>query len=286
MFIPPMLLEKSESPFNANTHIFEPKIDGHRLVLERKNGETRLWTRHRTDCTRQYPELWDVPIQGDDFILDGEVCALDPETGAIDFELVMERFQLKKHDKIESAVNHRPVQYVVFDILRHNGKDLRSLPLLARRSILLSVLEPNAFFAPIMHVDDNGEDLYRLICDRKMEGIVAKRKDSSYVSRRSHDWLKIVRYEYAEVFISGYRKDEFGWLVQVEENGKKRPAGIIELGVPPKHKRAFYGVAKQLITGEDKNFVYLDPLLKAKVKFRNWTRNRMLRTPSFVEFVH
>jgi DNA ligase-1 len=87
------------------------------------------------------------------------------------------------------------------------------------------------------------------------------------------------------VFISGYRKEEFGWLAQIEENGEKRAAGIIELGVSPKHKKAFYGIAKQLVTSEDKNFVYLDPLLKAEVKFRNWTRNNMLRTPSFVEFV-
>jgi DNA ligase-1 len=98
-----------------------------------------------------------------------------------------------------------------------------------------------------------------------MEGIVAKRKDSTSVSRRSQDWLKIVRYEFAEVFISGYRKDEFGWLACVEENGRKRPAGIIELGVPPKHKKAFYGISKQLVIGEDKNFVYLEPLIKAKV---------------------
>jgi DNA ligase 1 len=44
-----------------------------------------------------------------------------------------------------------------------------------------------------------------------------------------------------------------------------QPAGIIELGVPPKHKKAFYGITKQLVIGEDKNFVYLQPLLKAKL---------------------
>jgi DNA ligase-1 len=284
MFISPMLLEKHDIPFNSSTHIFEPKIDGHRLILSRMNGETRLWTRHHTECTRQYPELWNVPVDGD-VVLDGEVCCLDPETGAIDFELVMERFSLKKTNRIQSAALHLPVQFVAFDILFHDGKDLRGLPLLKRKSILHSVLKPNNHFTPIMHVDDNGEDLYKLICERKMEGIVAKRKDSSYVGRRSRDWLKIVRYEEAEVFISGYRKEEFGWLAQIEENGKKRPAGIIEHGVPPKHRKAFYGIAKQLITGEDKNFVYLEPLIKVKVKMRNWTRNGMLRTPTFVDFV-
>lgn len=284
MYISPMLLEKSDHPFNSSTHIFEPKIDGHRLILSRQNGETRLWTRHRTECTRQYPDLWNVPFEGD-VVLDGEVCAIDPEIGTIDFELVMERFQLRKHDKIQAAAIHRPVQFVVFDILQHNGKDLRELPLLKRRSILQSMLQPNEFFVPITHIDDKGEELYLLICEKKMEGIVAKLKDSKYVSRRSHDWLKIVRYEEAEVFISGYRKEDFGWLAQVEKNGKKRPAGIIELGVPPKHKKAFHQIAKQLVTGEDKNFVYLEPRIKAKVKMRNWTRNGMLRTPSFVDFV-
>lgn len=83
----PMLLEKSDKPFNSSTHIFEPKIDGHRLILPRMKDETR----HRTDCTHQYPELWNVPIEVN-VVLDGELCAIDPETGSIDFVLVMERF--------------------------------------------------------------------------------------------------------------------------------------------------------------------------------------------------
>jgi DNA ligase-1 len=85
MFISPMLLEKHDIPFNSSTHIFEPKIDGHRLILSRMNGETRLWTRHHTECTRQYPELRNVPVDGD-VVLYGEVCCLDPETEATETE--------------------------------------------------------------------------------------------------------------------------------------------------------------------------------------------------------
>jgi DNA ligase 1 len=250
-----------------------------------KNGETRLFTRHNNECTRQYPELWNPAVSGDDYILDGEVCSVDPDTGSIDFEKVMERFQLSKKSRINSAAKNRPVHYIVFDVLRHNGRDLRRLPLIKRKSILESIIKPNPCISVIPITENNGTDLYSAICEKKMEGIVGKRKDSLYVSKRSSDWLKIVRYEYAEVFISGYRKNDFGWLAHVEENGKKRPAGIIELGVPPKHKKAFYEIAKQLITEEDKDFVYLEPVLKAKVKFRNLTHSNMLRTPSFVEFV-
>jgi ATP-dependent DNA ligase len=55
----------------------------------------------------------------------------------------MERFQLKKKDKIQNFSNQRPVRYVVWDILFHKGWDLRELPLMKRRSILESVLQPN-----------------------------------------------------------------------------------------------------------------------------------------------
>ncbi|GIO30768.1 hypothetical protein J2TS6_19090 [Paenibacillus albilobatus] len=64
-----------------------------------------------------------------------------------------------------------------------------------------------------------------------------------------------------------------------------RPAGIIELGASPTHKKAFYGVVKPLITGEDRDFVYVAPRIRARVKMRNWTRAGMLRTLMFTEFI-
>lgn len=194
MYIRPMLPQKSKEPLHSTVHIFEPKIDGHRLILSRKGIETRFWSGSRMECTRQYPELWDVPVAGD-VILDGAVCLIDPLTGAARSDLVKERLRTKKRAAIRAAAARRPVHYVVFDILYHDGKDLRQLPLLKRKSILHAVLTPNNRFNPIPQVDDNGEDLYRLIGDRKLSGIIAKRKDSVYVSKRSHDWLHIARSE-------------------------------------------------------------------------------------------
>lgn len=284
MFIAPMLLDQQEKPFSDAAFVFEPKIDGHRLIITRTNNETRLFTRHKTECTRQYPELWQVPVDGD-VVLDGEVCSTDPDTGSINFELVMDRFQLKKSEKINKLSLQKPVHCIVWDILFYNGRDLRGLSLMKRRSILESALQPNEYFSIVPQIEVWGEDLYQSIVERKMEGIVAKRKDSKYVSRRSRDWIKIINYQYEEVYLAGYRKDEYGWLVHVEENGVKRPAGVIKLGGSPKQKKAFYTISKQLIIGEDKKFVYLDPLIKAKVKFRNWTRHGMLRDPVLVDFV-
>ncbi len=64
-----------------------------------------------------------------------------------------------------------------------------------------------------------------------------------------------------------------------------RTAGITEFGASPTHKKAFYGVSKALITGEDSDFVYVEPRIRARVKMRNWTRAGMLRSPVFTEFI-
>lgn len=277
----PMLLGKREDPFDDDLYVFQPKIDGHRLILARTTGQVRLYTRHNTDVTRQYPELHNVPvIDGVDIVLDGEVARMD-ETGWIDFELVMKRFGLKSDRKINAAVRTMPVHYYVFDVLHYNGADVRGWPLTDRLSLLSSILTPNPFYSEMLTVMGEGKALFDSIKDRHLEGIVAKRKDSVYVGRRSNDWLKIINYQYADVHIAGWRKEEFGWLAQIDG----RPAGVIELAVPPEHKRAFYGVASTIVTGEDRNFVYVQPRIKARVRFRNYYKSGMLRSPEFVNFV-
>lgn len=282
MFLEPMLLQKRENPFDDERYIFEPKIDGHRLILSMEAGQVRLFTRHNNDVTLQYPELHDVPIDdSSDVVLDGEVACLDPETGSIEFELVMERFMKKKPLAIRQAMIRQPVHFYVFDILRYRGQDLRLLPLIERKRILQQVIKPTPFVTPVMSVPGTGIALFNVIKEKKLEGIVAKIKTSKYVGRRTASWIKIINYTYAEVQIAGYRKNQFGWLVQ----NQGRPVGIIELAVPATHKKAFYSVAGNLVRKEDRDFVYLEQKINVKVRFRNWTRAGMLRSPEFVDFV-
>lgn len=283
MFISPMLLQIAVMPFSDDNYIFEPKIDGHRLILSRMNGETRLYTRHNNEVTRQYPELWDVGV--DDIILDGEVACVD-STGAICFESVMERFSARKSDTVQRLSQRLPANYIVFDILRFKGKDLRGLSLAQRKDILAGIDFSNPRIGIIPYIQENGEVLFEEILAKKLEGMVAKRINSIYVSNRSEAWLKIINWKYEEVYISGYRKKDFGWLASVPDDSRRmRPAGIIEFGVTPQHKMAFYGICKSLINGEDNNNVYLEPRIRAKVKIRNWTKAGMLRSPVFVDFV-
>ncbi|WP_339294326.1 ATP-dependent DNA ligase [Paenibacillus sp. FSL W7-1279] len=288
MFIEPTLLATAPGPFSDSRFIFEPKIDGHRLIFSQQNGIVRLYTRHINDCTRQYPEINGSTgaLFPHDIVLDGEIACVDPVTGNSDFEAVMTRFQAKKADKIAALAVRQPATYVIFDVLQYNGRDFRRLPLMERKEILAQIPLPSGSFGFVPYVEGAGEALFEQIEARGMEGVVGKRKNSVYeTGRRSDNWRKVINWSYADVFITGYRKEEFGWLASIYDNAKMRPAGIIELGASPTHKKAFYNVVKPLITGEDRSFVYVEPRIRARVKMRNWTRSGLLRSPVFCDFV-
>ncbi|MCM3628259.1 ATP-dependent DNA ligase [Paenibacillus glycanilyticus] len=275
-----MLLNKAEEPFDSNDYLFEPKFDGQRLIVSFIKGQVNMYTRHNNDVTRQYPELFNVPVDSHmDVVLDGEVVRVR-EDGTNDFEGLIQRFQLGKQTKIREASRTHPVQYFAFDILYLNGKSLIHLPLLKRKEILAQVLIPNHYYHLTLSIEQQGIALYKAIKHKGLDGIVAKRKNSKYVGKRSESWLKVMNYQYAEVAISGYSRNEFGWLVEYEG----QHAGIIDLSVPVEARKAFFKAASSIITGQDKHYVYVKPILKVKVRFRNWTSNNRLRSPEYVGF--
>ena len=279
-----MLLETAAVPFSHSEYIFEPKVDGHRLIYSQQSESVRLYTRHHNDCTRQYPEI-QLPFDHD-IILDGEIACTDPTTGLNDFEAVMSRFSTRQHTKVVQLIKMLPATFAIFDILMFKGQDLRNLHLLERKAILHTLKLPSSSFGIIPYIEGAGEELFSQIKDMGMEGVVGKHKDSKYVSRRSKDWQKVINWSYANVFITGYRKSEFGWLVSAADSaGNLRPAGIIEHGAAPKHNQAFQGVCSQLVTSEDKDYVYIEPRIQVRVKMRNWTKAGLLRSPVFEQFI-
>lgn len=279
MFIQPMLLEKSE-PFSHPDWIFEPKMDGVRLILSQINNKVNLYTRHHNNVTSRYPELHHLSFSND-IILDGEIICYNPDTNRVDFELCMERFMTRSSHKSKLL----PVHYVVFDILYYNGNDLRNLPLSRRKEILDAVLEDTEYISKIRYVKEHGKSFFDAARELQLEGVVAKRVNSVYESRRSNSWRKIINWQFEEVYLTGFKKGEFGWLCSVQEHNQFRQVGILEYGTSPQDRQAFYQVAKSLIIEETENMVLLDPKIRAKVKMRNWTRKGMLRTPVFCRFV-
>ncbi|WP_338016888.1 hypothetical protein [Paenibacillus antri] len=113
---------------------------------------------------------------------------------------------------------------------RHGNEvmDLRKEPLTERQRTIVDVYDESPAFRSLLTVDGTGKAMFDAIKTRNMEGVVAKRKGSVYVSERSPNWLQIINWTYADVYITGWRKQKFGWLAAVYgDGGKLRPAGVI-----------------------------------------------------------
>lgn len=190
----------------------------------------------------------------------------------------------RKEEKTNLLTRTLPVTFVVFDILHYDGQDVRKLPLHERKALLQQIPFSNPSMGKTPYVQGAGEALFKQMELTQMEGMVGKRLDSTYVGRRSADWLKVINWTYVDVVIMGYRKGEFGWIAGVRQpNGEVTYAGLIRFGVSPKDKRELDQISSKLKTGENKDFVYFEPVISAKVKIRNWTRAGKLRDPVFVK---
>lgn len=283
MFVYPMLLEKEEEAFSNQDYLFELKLDGHRMIYSHEIGKIQLFTRHYTDVTSRYPELHSLPSQHD-FVLDGECIVYANDKP--DFELLMERFHTRNSEKVRYKMIELPVTFVAFDILWLNGKDLTKLPLIQRKEILEEVIEETEHIKKMQYIEEHGELLYQAVVDRDLEGIVAKRKDSIYRSKRVNDWLKIVNYKYSdEIWITGYRLGKFGLLAAIKNGENMRPVGIIE-HASINVRREFYHRIRPFAKQEQKEFVYIESFVRVKIRFLNWTSRGNLRIPVLLEILN
>jgi bifunctional non-homologous end joining protein LigD len=119
----PMLLTSTPAPPAGDGWIHEPKVDGWRFVAEISDGRVRLWSRGGHDWAPKLPELESLAHLGD-VVLDGEMIVATPD-GRADFELLTTRLNRRSGDP--TTPGPRASLYV-FDILRHQGQDVRNRP--------------------------------------------------------------------------------------------------------------------------------------------------------------
>ncbi|MFO1442904.1 ATP-dependent DNA ligase [Bacillus sp. Bva_UNVM-123] len=273
MFISPMLLHKSNVPFDNNDWISELKLDGFRCLWTKFNNKVKIYTRHNNEITSMFPELINLEVS-DGTVLDGEIIVSNNE-GKPDFEAVIERLKSKK--------SQHKITFCVFDILYSENKRVTYMPLLDRKEILSQAIPvDSSLLTKTKWTLGKGESYFDLVKQLDLEGIVLKRASSIYqIDKRSKNWLKVINYKYANVYVCGLRKDEFGLLLNFEDGSY---AGLLEF-MPPSNRKEFYKVHSNLIIKENDKFKYLNPKLKMSVKYRNLTSQGLLRIPSFVEWV-
>jgi bifunctional non-homologous end joining protein LigD len=295
----PMLAETDSSPRSDPEWLYEPKLDGYRVLAFVQDGQVRLQSRRRgLNLTAAFPEITtDLASQAQaEMVLDGEIVALDP-AGRPSFNALQNRVQLKTPGEITKAQRETPAVMVCFDLLHFAGLNLRNSPYVDRRRYLTQCLLPTARIQ-LIHVAVDGEQLYAAATASGFEGIVAKRKNSLYQpGKRSNGWLKIKTTRTAEFVVGGYTKGK----------GEREPLGALLLGYWTQGDLHYAGHVGSGLTGDlidalNKQMAglarkrapfvgevplhrptkWLEPELVAEVTFQDWTPDGLLRAPVFI----
>ncbi|HSA88686.1 MAG TPA: DNA ligase D, partial [Burkholderiales bacterium] len=278
----PMLAQLAEAPFNKPDWMWEPKLDGYR-VLAFLDKNVRLRSRRGLELAKQFPGLAaELAKQGPRMILDGEIVAFDAH-GKPSFNALQNRGQ--------------SVVFYCFDLLYFDGIDLRRSPYEDRRRYLAQCLLPSAG-VQLVHTSENGVELYAAALASGFEGVVGKRKQSRYEpGGRSGSWLKVKSTHSAEFVIGGYTKGKgarapLGALLVGAWEGKKlryashvgsgfdeRSLALVRARLAPLERKSCPFAEKPEVNAPT---TWVEPRAVVEVKFQGWTEEGSLRAPVFL----
>lgn len=290
--IKPMLIAEQKEPFNSSDYIFELKFDGIRSIAYFDENTVDIRNKRDMELNSLFPELHNIYKQvKHKCILDGELIVT--VNGKPDFYEVQRRAVLRDPFKIKLAAAKLPVNFVVYDILYFNDKQITTYPLMERKKILDETIEENDRISVSRYIDEKGIDLYNLVIKQDLEGVVAKHKDSKYYfDKRTKDWMKIKYLKDDDYVICGYTFNKDGmnslFLGQYKDN-QLIYKGNVSLGVNGQNFRKIMKHPK-LITSpitslkSNSNIVWIKPDLVATISYMYKTSSGALRQAVFKGF--
>ena len=295
-----MLAESTERAFSRAGWLFEPKLDGYRVLAARQSGDARLLTRNANDYTEAFPEITRAvaALPFDRVLLDGEVVALD-DRGLPSFQRLQSRARLTRPIDIRHAAVELPVTYYAFDLLGFEDFDLRPLPLTARKSVLQRVLPPVGALRYLEHVEEDGEALYHEAERLGLEGVVGKKATAPYKAGRSAVWLKVRSRKTGDFVVVGFTSPKgsrggFGALHLGEYvDGALTYTGRVGSGFTEKQ----LGEVSRTLQGQrrpdppcggpvpkEKGTTWVEPVMVVEVEYSERTDDGLLRQPVFLRF--
>jgi bifunctional non-homologous end joining protein LigD len=300
----PMLASPGKVPQRPSEWGFEVKWDGIRAITYWRPGRMRVESRNLNDITSRYPELRALgeTLGAHEVVLDGEIVAFG-EDGKPSFERLQRRMHVGSDGTVRRLAREMPVTYMLFDLLYLDGELTAGLPYSQRRERLAALsLNGGAWQTPAHHVGE-GRELLAATAELRLEGVIAKRLRSPYrPGERSTAWLKIKNVNRQELVIGGWlpgkgaRGGRLGALVvgYYEDPGDPdslRYAGRVGTGfddaelrrlsdeLASRRRRTSPFASRGAAPPREARFV--EPELVAEVEFSEWTRDGVLRQPSY-----
>ncbi len=292
-WIAPQLATLAKEPPATGSWVFEIKYDGYRIIAVRDSSGVGLWTRNRRNLADKFAPVAEavqrLPVRR--AILDGEVVVLN-RSGLSDFQALQQMMQTPARPRLV---------YVVFDLLYCEGYDIRAAPLTERKAVLKQICDAADSGQTLQfseHASGDGAEAMQAACDAGQEGLIFKRSDAPYVSRRTRDWFKVKCSARREFVIGGFTEPQgsragFGaLLVGFHDNGHLRYCGRVGTGfddatLDSMHRRLaaleqsappFHNPPKG---AEARDVHWVRPNLVAEVGYHSMTEDGRLRHPTF-----
>jgi bifunctional non-homologous end joining protein LigD len=295
-FIAPQLATLAKTAPAGDGWIHELKLDGYRIQarVQQKRGKAtvQLLTRTGLDWTHRMKPIAEavaaLPVKS--ALLDGEVVVL-AEDGTTSFADLQAAFQ----DGAENALT-----YFVFDLLHLDGRNLRGVPLVERKSILARLLAGASADGALRrseHLDGGASDVFKHACQLGAEGIISKLAQSRYSSGRGNSWLKLKCYHEQELVIGGFTLPSNGirgvgaLLLGYYRGGKLVYAGRSGTGFTQKTHHMMRERLEKLVRKESpfdeipasagRGAHWVKPELVAQISFATWTADNLVRQAAF-----
>lgn len=309
-----MLAEPRDAPFSRAGWVFEPKLDGYRVLATQDAATASIRSRNGNDLTASFPDVARavkaLPVPR--AVLDGELVIPDDE-GKPSFQALQKRARLSRAIDVRRAAAQSPAVLYAFDLLGFGDRDLRPLPLTERKRILRMLLPPIGAIRFVDHFEGEGIALMEHVTALGLEGIVGKKADTPYKGGRSPHWLKVRAEQSAEFVVVGF----------TQAKGSRGGFGALQLGDWVEGELVYAGRAGSGFTDKQlgavrkdlesstrktppcngprplthdgelpskrpipdiKDTTWVEPTLVAEVKFKEWTEEGLLRQPVFVRF--
>ena len=300
-FVSPMLVEQQKNVPTNDKYFFEIKWDGIRTIVIVQDDEIKIYSKSGRDLSSKFPELVAdrKKILISNGIFDGEIVCID-EQGRPEFSKIISRMHSTGETSILKASKANPVFCYLFDVLDLDGKNVMNEPLEKRKEWLDSIIKTNAHFR-ISELVTDGQALYDASKTMNLEGIMAKRKGSTYyANQRSDQWLKIKFRNHADCVILGYTKGQgdrsalFGSMHLAQYNDSKELIykGRVGTGFDSKKMKYLLSRFEELEKVEkyiedkvdkEKETIWLQPKLHCEIMYASMSSNNTFREPVFVK---